>query len=58
MGCCVAPGNYTLTCRNTKYPNGWKKGFIFINGRRYCDDFMGFKVMRRISIKGKKNNYN
>ena len=50
--CCVSPGNYTLTCSNTRHPHGWKKGFITINGAHYCDDFMGFKAMRRITVKG------
>ena len=54
--CCLAPGNHTLTCYNTKQPHGWKKGFIIINGERYCDDFMGYKAMRKIMIKG--NNWN
>ena len=48
--CCLTPGNHTLTCYNTRYPHGWKKGFIVINGRRYCDDFIGYKAMRRIII--------
>ena len=51
-GCCIKPGNYTLTCYNTKKPYGWKKGKITINGHDYCDDFMGYKAMRRITIKG------
>ena len=50
--CCLAAGNHTLTCYNTRQPHGWKKGFIVINGERYCDDFIGYKAMRRIIIKG------
>ena len=50
--CCVEPGRYTLTCFNTKSPHGWKGGFIAIDGIHYCDDFMGFKAMRRITIDG------
>ena len=51
-GCCVQPGNYTLTCYNTKSPYGWKNGKITINGQDYCDDFIGYKAMRRVTIKG------
>lgn len=50
--CCLSSGNHTLTCYNTRQPHGWKKGFLTINGERYCDDFMGYKAMRRISIEG------
>ena len=50
--CCVRPGNHTLTCLNTKQPYGWKKGTIEINGHEYCGDFIGFKAMRRVTIKG------
>ena len=51
-GCCIEPGNYTLTCYNTQSPDGWKKGKITINGNDYCDDFIGYKAMRRITIMG------
>ena len=50
--CCVRPGNYTLACYNTKLPYGWKKGKITINGQDYCDDFMGYKALRRVTIIG------
>ena len=50
--CCLAPGNHTLTCYNTRKPHGWKQGFIVINGERYCDDFIGYKAMRRVIING------
>ena len=53
--CCLAPGNHTLTCYNRREPHGWKKGFIVINGERYCDDFIGYKAMRRIVIKDSNN---
>ena len=48
--CCVAPGNYTLICHNTKKPTGWKEGYIEFLGHRYCNDFMGFKAIRAIKI--------
>ena len=54
--CCLAPGNHTLTCYNIREPHGWKKGFIVINGERYCDDFIGYKAMRRIMINGNISN--
>ena len=50
--CCLAAGNHTLNCYNTKHPHGWKKGFIIVNGKNYCDDFIGYKAMRRITIRG------
>ena len=51
--CCLEPGKYTLICRNTKQPQGWKKGHIEILGRRYCDDFMSYKAMRSLQIPGR-----
>ena len=50
--CCLKPGEYTLTCTNMNNDHGWKKGYIEIQGHRYCDDFMGYKSMRRITILG------
>ena len=49
--CCLAPGEYTLTCK-TSYGNGWPGGFMEIQGHRYCDDFRGYKAMRRVKISG------
>ena len=49
-GCYLAPGKHTLNCCNIKQPYGWKKGFIVINGHRFCDDFMGYKALRHIFI--------
>ena len=51
--CCLAPGLHTLTCYNEKGPYGWGNGSIEILGQRYCDDFVGFKAMRRVPILGK-----
>ena len=50
--CCLLKGQYTLTCINTGRPEGWKRGFIEIQGHRYCDDFMSFKEMHQIDIEG------
>lgn len=50
--CCVAPGVYTLTCRNDMGPFGWGNSFLEISGQRYCDDFIGYEGFRRISIEG------
>ena len=53
--CCLKPGEYTLTCMNKQSPNGWGPGYIEIQGQRYCDDFMSFKLMQKISIRSKIN---
>ena len=50
--CCLAPGQYTLTCQNTDHPDGWYGGYIAIQGQRHCDDFLAYKAMRRIVIQG------
>ena len=51
--CCLPEGQYTLTCRNTKSKYGWGNAKFIVDGKRYCDDFVGFKAMRTISIKGR-----
>ena len=53
--CCLAPGNHTLTCDTKEEALGWTYAFLEIKGRRYCDDFITYKAMRRISIEGKLN---
>ena len=50
--CCLTPGTYTLICKNTKSKYGWGNTDFKINGKRYCDDFVGFKAMRTITIQG------
>ena len=51
--CCLLPGVYTLTCKNSVGPFGWGRGYIEIFGQRYCDDFVGYKAFRKIYIAGK-----
>lgn len=50
--CCLPPGKYTLNCKNTKSKYGWGNYIFTINGKRYCDDFVGFKAMRIVLIDG------
>ena len=50
--CCLLPGKYTLTCVNNKTTYGWGDAFLEIAGKRYCDDFIGFKAMRTVSVIG------
>ena len=50
--CCLSPGEYSLTCLNTKREYGWGNAYLEIDGNRYCDDFVGFKAIRKVSIKG------
>ena len=52
--CCLTSGVYTLICQNTKSNYGWGNARLEIEGVRYCDDFIGFKAMRHVSVKGKK----
>ena len=50
--CCLKPGRHTLTCINRRNPFGWDGGYIEIQGHRYCDDFMAYRLMQTINIKG------
>ena len=50
--CCLKPGQYTLTCVNRRNPVGWGEGYLDIQGHRYCNDFMSYRIMQKITIKG------
>ena len=50
--CCLRPGQYTLTCIRKNGPYGWNEGFVEIQGHRYCDDFLSYKLMQKVRIKG------
>ena len=52
--CCLQEGMYTLTCQNKNSPYGWGNVTFEIDGKRYCDDFVGFHAMRAVSIKGEQ----
>ena len=49
--CCLPTGDYILTCMDSN-GDGWNGAFMEIRGYRYCDDFNGYKVFRRINISG------
>ena len=51
--CCLPEGQYVLTCTNTRSVYGWGNATFKINEKQYCDDFVGFTAMRKISVKGK-----
>ena len=51
--CCLSPGVYTLICKNEMGPYGWGNSFVEILGQRYCDDFVGYKGLRRVVVTGK-----
>ena len=50
--CCLAPGNYTLTCKSENRYNWWQ-GYLEIQGRKYCHDYIGYKALRHVQIIGK-----
>ena len=50
--CCMKPGKYVLRCINKRAPYGWNDSYIEIQGHRYCDDFVSYRIMQTISIKG------
>ena len=55
--CCLPPGTYTLICKNTKSKYGWGDSKFEINGKRYCDDFFGFKALRKVLIEGNRKEF-
>ena len=50
--CCVLPGPTILTCYNTEKGEGWKSASLTYQGRVYCNDFMSYKTMSHIHVKG------
>ena len=50
--CCLLPGQCTLTCINKKSIYGWGNIRFEIDGKRYCDDFIGFQTMRKVLVQG------
>jgi len=36
--CCLAPGDYTLECKDS-WGDGWHGGYLEIDGKKYCDRF-------------------
>ena len=50
--CCLRPGQYTLTCINKQSIYGWGNIKFEIDGKGYCDDFIGFKSMRTVHVQG------
>ena len=55
--CCLPPGTYTLICKNSESKYGWGNSKFEINGKRYCDDFVGFKAMRKVLIEGNQKEF-
>ena len=51
--CCLIESQHTLTCYNEKGSYGWGRSSIEIQGKKYCDDFVGFKVRHLIRINSK-----
>ena len=51
--CCLKPGVYTLTC-SSKSRKGWNGAVLEVQGHQYCDDFIGYKAMRRLNVIGIK----
>ena len=56
--CCALPGTHILTCFNTEKDEGWSSGSLEYQDRIYCDDFMSYKTMHRIEIKGNEPSTN
>ena len=54
--CCLAPGEYTLTCKAGEGIN-WRGGFMEIQRHKYCDDFIGYKAMQKVTISGIDMNF-
>ena len=51
--CCLSEGKHQLTCYNTRYAEGWYENTLEIQGHNYCNDFIGYKLIRDVLIKGK-----
>ena len=49
--CCIKKGDYILSCKSNNQ-HSWKQGYLEIQGRKYCNDFVGYRALRRIKILG------
>ena len=47
--CCIKKGDYILSCKSNNQ-HSWKQGYLEIQGRRYCNDFVGYRALRRVKI--------
>ena len=54
--CCLTPGKHVLTCE-ARGQFHWRQGYVLLQGRKYCQDFIGFKALRRITIFCKQTFY-
>ena len=41
--CCLPSGQYTLECKDS-VGDGWKGGYIMIDGKTYCESFYSGKL--------------
>ena len=55
--CCLPSGRHVLICHNRMGPFGWGESSIEILGHRYCDDFVGFKTLRKLELSGNNTLY-
>ena len=53
--CCLPSGRHVLICHNRLGPFGWGESSIEILGHRYCNDFVGYKALRKLELSGKYN---
>ena len=50
--CCLSVGKHPLKCKDS-HGDGWNRGFIEIQGNKYCDDFRsGSVVTKQVTISG------
>ena len=54
--CCLTQGKHILTCEAGGQFH-WRQGYVLLQGRKYCQDFIGFKALRWITIFRKQNFY-
>jgi len=47
--CCLMPGEHVLTCIDN-FEDGWFGGHLLINGKKYCQNFKGVKVNKKLVI--------
>ena len=54
--CCVLSGTHILTCLNREKDEGWKSASLEYQQREYCNDFISFKSMSHVQVKGTTSN--
>ena len=50
--CCLKPGIHTLVCYSSDEALGLRGARVTIKGHNYCDDFIEYRGLRTVTLRG------